>query len=61
MPLVEIDDARLDRIAAEIDRMAAKLPCFSIDQEAARDLLRNDAEMVAFIIDRYFRITEGQG
>jgi hypothetical protein len=61
MPLVEIDAARLDKIAAEIDRMAGALPPLAMEHEAATGLLRNDAAMVAFILDRYFQMMEGQG
>lgn len=58
MPLIEIDPARLDKIAAEIGRMADKLSPLSMESEAAHGLLLRDAAMVAFIIDRYFEMVE---
>lgn len=62
MPLIEIDAARLDKIAAEIGRMTGKLPPLSVEREAANGLLRQgDAAMVAFIIERYFEMVEKAG
>lgn len=56
MPLIEISADRIDRIVGEIGRSADKLPPLSVEREAALGLLRNDAEMVAFILDRYFQM-----
>lgn len=61
MPLVEIAAAHLDMIAAEIDRMAGELPPLSVERKTATGLLRDDAAMVAFILDRYFQMMEGLG
>lgn len=58
MPLVEIDAARLAKIAAEVVGMIGKLPPHSMERAAASGLLRCEAEMVGFIIDRYFEMSK---
>ena len=52
MPLVEIDQNRLDKIVAEIAGNIGNLSPGSMEHDAASRLLLSNAAMVAFIIDQ---------